>query len=269
MPELPEMENYRRRLVEAVRNHVITDVEVNREKSVGVPVAEFVRRVNGRTVVDIVRRAKHLVFALDSGDALLLHLMLGGSMHYGTAVQRPLDTCQVIMSFGEQHLYFVGLRLGYLHLLTASELRAALAKLGLEPFDPALTPQLFTSLLTRRSTVLKVKLTDQHVIAGIGNRYSDEICFAARVLPLRKTGSLSGEELAALYRAMHTVLEQAIAAGGYMASPFSTTDTTTGGYNGRFFVYNRGGEACRVCGMPIVRTENAGRKVFYCEVCQH
>lgn len=269
MPELPEMENYRRRLVETIRNHVITDVEVNREKSVGVAVAEFALRVKGRTVVDIVRRAKHLIFALDSGDVLLLHLMLGGSMHYGTVAERPPDTCQVVLSFGEQHLYFVGLRLGYLHLLTASELNAALAKFGSEPFDPGLTPERFTSLLTRRSGVLKVKLTDQHVIAGIGNRYSDEICFAGRVLPLRKTGSLSGEELAVLYREMHVVLEQAIAAGGYMASPFSTTDTMTGGYNDQFLVYNRGGEACRVCGAPIVRTEHAGRKVFYCEVCQH
>lgn len=268
MPELPEMENYRRRLNETIRHQVVTDVEVNREKSVGVPAAEFIRRVTGRTVIDIARRAKHLIFALDSGDALLLHLMLGGSMHYGTVADRPTDTCQVVLSFGDRRLFFVGLRLGYLHLLAARELQAALAKLGHEPFDPDLTPQLFSSLLTRRSGVLKVKLTDQHVISGIGNRYSDEICFAARVLPLRKTDSLSDAELAALYREMHSVLERAIAAGGYMASPFSTTDMTTGGYNGKFFVYNRGEEPCRVCGTPIVRTEHAGRKVFYCRVCQ-
>lgn len=262
------MENYRQHLAATVRNRVVTAVEVNRERSVGVPADQFEQRVRSRAVTEIWRRGKHLVFEFDSGDALLLHLMLGGSMFFGAPEERPEDDCQVVLTFGERQLFFTGLRLGYLHLLAATEVSSALSKLGPEPFDPALTPAAFHALLTRRSGVLKVRLTNQHWIAGVGNRYSDEICFAARVLPLRKTGTLSEEECVALYHAMHHVLERATTEGGYMAAPFSSSDSKTGGYNGQFFVYNRGGEPCRVCSTPVDRAEHAGRKVFYCSVCQ-
>lgn len=199
----------------------------------------------------------------------MLHLMLGGWMFYGSAEERPDHTCQVVLSFGKENLYFVGLRLGYLHLLTQAEVSAKLSKLGPEPFDNTLTPTTFRHLLMKRDGALKAKLTDQHLIAGIGNRYSDEICFAAGVLPLRSTHSLRPQEAETLYRAMQTTLRHAIEVGGYMATPFSINDHLTGRYADEFFVYNRGGEPCKVCTNPIVRTDYSGRKVFYCTRCQH
>jgi formamidopyrimidine-DNA glycosylase len=268
MPELPEMETYRTQLNERIAGRVITEAEVTREKTINVTVDEFIRMVKGRTVVVVERRAKMLLFRLDNGYTLLLHLMLGGSMFYGTASEAPDRTAQAILSFGDNHLYFHGLRLGYLHLYTGAQLQEKTSKLGPDPMDRQFGVDAFAARLKRPRGVLKTALTDQSVIAGIGNCYCDELCFAAAIRPLRRLADLTTAEFHTIYTAMHSTLAEAIRYGGYMESPFFAGDTHTGGYNDRCKVYDRGDEPCYRCGTAITKTGSNGRKVFFCEGCQ-
>ncbi|TMV50272.1 Fpg/Nei family DNA glycosylase [Paenibacillus mesophilus] len=268
MPELPEMETYRTLLVQRIVHRPVTAVEIEREKSINVPVEAFKRRVEGRAIANITRRAKHLLFHLDSGDILLLHLMLGGWMFYGTDREKPDRTAQVVLSFGERSLYFIGLRLGYLHLLDRAEAERKMSGLGPEPLEYDFTVERLSRLLRRKRSVLKPTLTDQKTIAGIGNCYSDEMCFDAGILPNRAIGMMSDEDFAALHRSMHKVLNEAIRFGGYMENPLFPGDALTGGFDSRCVVYDRGGEPCVRCGTPIVQDELASRKVFYCTRCQ-
>jgi formamidopyrimidine-DNA glycosylase len=268
VPELPEMETYRNQLNERIGGQTVTAVEVTREKTVNVPVETFVRTVQGRVVVRVERRAKMLLFRLGNGYTLLLHLMLGGSMYYSTEAEAPDRTAQVVLSFGDKRLYFHGLRLGYLHLYTEAELADKLEKLGPDPLDPAFGAEAFAARMKRSRGALKTALTNQSVIAGIGNCYCDEMCFAAAIRPLRRLADMTATDLHTLYTAMHSTLAEAIRYGGYMESPFYEGDPQTGGYNERCKVYDRGGEPCYRCGTPITKTENNGRKVFYCEGCQ-
>ncbi|MFB9755276.1 Fpg/Nei family DNA glycosylase [Paenibacillus hodogayensis] len=268
MPEIPEMETYRALLAQRILHTPIVAADVQREKSINVPVDAFRRRVEGRTIVGIARRAKHLLFHLDSGDVLLLHLMLGGWMFYGTESEKPDRTTQVTLSFGERSLYFIGLRLGYLHLWSSSEAEARLAELGPEPLELSFTEAELRRTIGRKRTVLKPTMTDQKTIAGIGNCYADEICFDAGILPIRKIESLSEEEFGKLYGSMRSVLLEAIRFGGYMENPLFPGDALTGGFDSRCAVYDRGGEPCVRCGSPLVQEELASRKVFYCTRCQ-
>lgn len=89
MPELPEMETYKKLLTEKIVGKTITDIEVNREKSINVSSSAFVQEVKGKHIIKIDRRAKHLVFSLNSGKHLLLHLMLGGWMYLGNEHDNP------------------------------------------------------------------------------------------------------------------------------------------------------------------------------------
>ncbi|MFC3771924.1 Fpg/Nei family DNA glycosylase [Paenibacillus sp. GCM10012303] len=269
MPELPEMETYRMLLSQRMLHQPIVTVEVEREKSINVPFEAFRQRVEARSVTGISRRAKHLLFHLNSGDILLLHLMLGGWMFYGTEEEKPDRTTQVVLSFGQRNLYFIGLRLGFLHLLSREEADSRLAELGPEPLEPGFSEADLQRRLMRKRTMLKPALADQKTIAGIGNCYSDEICFDAGLLPTRKTYSLSPSDFGALYRSMNRVLREAIRFGGYMEDPLFPGDALTGGVNSRCTVYDRGGEPCIRCGSPIVQEELASRKVFYCTNCQH
>lgn len=269
MPELPEMEIYRAQCQEHVSGKQITAVEVTREKTINVPVETFIKAVKDRTIVRVDRRGKMLLFRLDSGSTLLLHLMLDGSMFYGTEAEKLERTAQAVLHFGEQRLFFHGLRLGYLHLFSDTELNEKLGKLGPEPTDPAFSAEAFgEQLRLRPRSILKTALTNQQVIAGIGNCYCDEMCFQAAVQPLRKISDLADAELFKLYTAMKSTLFEAVRYGGYMETPFTAEDRFTGGYNDRCKVYDRGGEPCFRCGEPIIRAEHHRRKVFYCGRCQ-
>lgn len=268
MPELPEMETYRRQLNERIAGKTVDAASVTREKTINVPVDAFVRVVAGDRVDRVERRAKMLIFRLGDGHSLLLHLMLGGSMFYSSEAEALDRTAQVVLTFGDRSLYFHGLRLGYLHLYTEAELADKLAKLGPDPLDPAFDASAFAARLKRSRGALKSALTDQSVIAGIGNCYADEMCFAATIRPLRRLADTTDAELRTLHTAMHSTLAEAMRYGGYMETPLFPGDALTGGYNDRCKVYDRGGEPCLRCGAPIVKTESGGRKVFYCERCQ-
>lgn len=268
MPEWPEMENYRKLLLDKLNGARILGTEVTREKSINVAPDLFERELTGAVVWFVEHRGKYLIIHLDSGKRLVLHLMLGGLLYFGPDDERPDRTVQVTIRLTSGNLYFIGLRLGYLHLLTAKETNAVMAELGPEPFDKRLDAEAFRARFAGKRGKLKPAFTDQAVIAGIGNCYADEICFTAGVHPAVPIPKISPESWQRLYTAMRTVLEQATEAGGYMEMPLYKDDGVTGGYNDRCLVYDRGGEPCPRCGTPIVQTEAAGRKLFFCPVCQ-
>ncbi|MEH6995232.1 hypothetical protein V7075_21410 [Neobacillus drentensis] len=129
-----------------------------------------------------------------NGQVLLLHLMLGGWMYFGTEDDKPERTILVRLSFGIQHLYFIGLRLGYLHLFRELNVQKELSSLGPEPIDPQFTLQDFLKLLDDRSGKIKTKLLDQEFIVGIGNCYSDEICYHAGIKTKRSIEDIGKPE---------------------------------------------------------------------------
>ncbi|MGG1550681.1 Fpg/Nei family DNA glycosylase [Paenibacillus ferrarius] len=266
MPELPEMETYRQQLSRCIQGKTITGAEVTRPKSLNVEPEAFIRAVTGTRVLRLERRAKHLLFHLSSERVLVLHLMLGGWLFYGTDAEKPDRTFQITLDFQGEHLYFIGLRLGYLHLHAQAEVEDDLQKLGPEPFTLGFAE--FQKVLASKRANLKVALTDQSFLSGIGNCYSDEICFIAGLLPSRTLPSLSDEEQLRLFEAMGSVLREAIQYGGYMANPLFVGDSLTGGFDAKCRVYDREGEPCVRCGQPIVFTELSSRKCFYCASCQ-
>ncbi|TXK85396.1 Fpg/Nei family DNA glycosylase [Paenibacillus sp. N3.4] len=268
MPELPEIETYRQQLAPLIQGVPITGALVTRPKSLNVEPELFIHQLTGNRIVRIDRKAKHLLFHLASGDVLLLHLMLGGWLFYGTEEEKPDRTTQVVIHFGNTHLYFIGLRLGYLHVHTMSGIHSKLKNLGPEPLEQAFTFSQFQQVLHRKQGNLKVTLVDQTFLSGIGNCYSDEICFVAGILPTRKIPSLHEEEQSRLYVSIRTVLLEAIQFGGYMEFPLFVGDRLTGGFDAKCRVYDREDEPCVRCGHPLIKVELSSRKCFYCTNCQ-
>ncbi|WP_138493472.1 Fpg/Nei family DNA glycosylase [Paenibacillus pinistramenti] len=269
MPEWPEMENYRSLLSALLLDKEISGVVINREKSVNLEPEVFGQELIGRKIIFVERRAKYLIFHLNNGRRLLLHLMLGGLLYFGNDKDKPKRNTQVEIQFGDQTLYFIGLRLGYLHLLTAKQTEEVLSELGPELLDRRMNEEKFVKLLSGRKGMLKTTLVNQNIVAGIGNCYADEIAFAAELRPDVKLQELDEQDLIRLYKAVRDVLMDAAEHGGYMELPLTADDKLTGGYNDLCKVYDREGESCVRCGHPIVKTELASRKAFYCADCQH
>lgn len=264
MPEIPEMENYRILLQGRIIDKKILGVEVLREKSINLLTQEFADRLTSNAIVGLKRRAKNLIFELSNGDNLLLHLMLDGWLYWGlNSEDKPERNSQVILHFEDgSSLYFLGLRLGYLHLLTPSQVEEKLKDLGPEPLSESFSCETLETILSKRRGSIKALLLNQKAIAGIGNAYSDEILYEAGILPDRLVKDISNTERLALFRAIKYVLGTATNLGGYMDYPLFEKDEHTGRMNSYFKVYGRPGEECENGRIEIM--EIAGRKAHYC-----
>ncbi len=279
MPELPEVETVRRGMVAFVVGRRIERVEVGRERTVRRTSRQaLIDGLTGATILSIGRRGKYIVCSLDTGEALMIHLRMSGRVLVSKAgTPRPDHTHVVLHLAGKppDELWFVDPRtFGEMVVFdpehVADEM-PELAKLGVDPITDGLSVVQLAAILRDRTRQLKPLLLDQHVIAGIGNIYCDEILHRARLRPDRLANSLKPVEVRRLHGAIHSILSTAIEAGGSTLSDTQYVDVM--GDGGTFQldhrVYDRSGQRCLTCGKAtIVRVVSGGRSTCFCPRCQ-
>jgi formamidopyrimidine-DNA glycosylase len=227
------------------------------------------------------RRGKYIICPLDSGDAVMLHLRMTGQVLLADPdAPRPVHT-HVVMHLaptgvcGAQDLLFVDSRT-FGEVVVFDPANAAvevpeLARLGVDPIAEPFTPADLRVMLRGRRTRIKALLLDQHVIAGIGNIYSDEILHRARIHPDRPAGTVGCRPAARLHAATLDVLRAAIAAGGSTLADATYVDLMGegGSYQDEHRVYGRAGARCVTCRRGIVRRGVlTARSYHWCPVCQ-
>jgi formamidopyrimidine-DNA glycosylase len=221
MPELPEVETTVNELRPGVSGRRITGVEILSARSVAVPSpSEFTTGLIGREIAGLTRRGKHLVFALDNGYYLIVHLRMTGALLLKPSLEKPDKYVRVIIRLDNaQTMHFRDVRrFGRMWLVNDSA--AVTGKLGPEPLAPEFTPQVLTQLLKTRTPPIKSLLLDQTFIAGIGNMYADEALYQARIHPLQPGGSLNKSEIKRLHEAIRQVLIQGIRFNGASTDTF-------------------------------------------------
>jgi formamidopyrimidine-DNA glycosylase len=282
MPELPEVETVRRGLEQFVVGRHVDRVEVGRERSVRRTSRQAViDGLTGTTIIGANRRGKYLLLPLDSGDEVMIHLRMSGQVLIAAAgASRPNHTHVVAhLAPGAGHpaheLWFVDPRtFGEVVVFDPTNVAVEipdLALLGVDPIADELTLPLLRRLLRARHRLLKPLLLDQHVIAGIGNIYADEILHEARLRPDRMSDELGPAGERRLHAAVNRILPAAVAAGGSTLGDAQYVDLfgTGGSYQDAHKVYARAGERCVTCGVGwIRRTVSAQRSTHYCPVCQ-
>ncbi len=282
MPELPEVETVRRGLERFVVGRRVNRVEVGRERSVRRTSREAViHGLTGTTIVAANRRGKYLLLPLDSGDEVMIHLRMSGQVLVAeSGADRPKHT-HVVMHLDpegnrtRQELWFVDPRtFGEVVVFNPENVAEEipdLAKLGVDPIADGLELTHLRTLLRARHRQIKPMLLDQHVIAGIGNIYADEILHEARIRPDRATNSLTTRSEAMLHAAIHRILNASIAAGGSTLSDAQYVDLygDWGSYQEDHRVYGRTGQRCLTCGVGWVkRIVTAQRSTHFCPRCQ-
>ena len=265
MPELPEVETIKNELAPHIIGHTITAVTLFDEKIVRQPsVEEFGSRLIGQTITGVGRRGKYLLFSLTSGQTLVIHLKMTGSL-WLTPPDRFVRA--VIHLDGGAKIYFRDPRKFGVMWLVADKNSVA-DKLGPEPLEDEFTGKTLAQALGERMAPIKALLCDQNLIAGIGNMYADEALFLAKIHPMRAGGSLSKEEIKRLYRAIQEVLATAIGDKGASVDTYFRPDGQIGTAHFQFRVAHRRGESCPVCDTPLQRIPVRNRGSYFCPKCQ-
>ena len=284
MPELPEVQTVVDDLNRKIKNRKITGVWTDARKIVRGSFPDFRKSVIGRKILRVERRAKNILIYFDSGKLMLTHLKMTGHYLVGRwDLRKPKPTPVSDGRLSEKvnayiHVVFV---LDDGRMLALSDLRkfakimfgdvddicANLKDLGPEATEISFKD--FDRLLEKSRKPIKKLLMDQNLIAGIGNIYSDEILFDAKIHPLSLAGSLDPERRKRLYRSIKKILKKALELRGTSVSDFRDTSGVEGDYGLRRLVYRREGKPCPgKCPGKVKRIKIGGRSSYYCSDCQ-
>ena len=287
MPELPEVETVRRGLAPVMEGKRFAKVEVRRGDLRWPLPKGFAQKLNGKTVQGLGRRAKYLLADLSSGDVLLMHLGMSGSFRVGKSSAPGIYYYERSKSIAHDHVVFHmsngatvtfndPRRFGSMKLVSRARLEdePLLRSLGPEPLGNEFDAAMLAKACAAKKTSLKTALSDQRVVAGLGNIYVCEALFRARLSPKRIASMLAdrngrpNERAEKLVDAIKAVLMDAIEAGGSSLRDHRRADGSLGDFQHNFQVYARDGQPCPSCKGKIKRIVQGGRSTFYCPSCQ-
>lgn len=297
MPELPEVETVRRGLEPVLVGRCIRRVDLARKDLRRPFPPHFAERLQGRTVTSLARRGKYLLARLDSGETWLIHLGMSGrftiipptgkprvpgEFYYeapaNAGSRGPHDHVIIDLEGGYRLVFTDPRRFGVMDLIAAGgeEAHPLIADLGVEPLGNEMNAETLAKAFRGKKAPLKAALSDQKLIAGLGNIYACEALFRAGLSPFKPAASLvtkAGAPRAGLERlvkAIREVLSEAIEVGGSTLRDYADTNGAPGGFQALFRVYDREGEPCPRpgCNGTIKRQVQSGRSTYYCQRCQ-
>lgn len=269
MPELPEVETIVRQLrARGVEGREILSVKVNWARTVEpLSVSRFSKALRKKTIVAISRTGKWMLFALNSGKTIMVHLRMSGSFSMSPGAY---DRIVLELSDGLTLYYRDTRKFGRWKLVDDPE--AVLGKLGPDALTPRFSLKYFSVAMGRRHRMIKPLILDQSIVAGLGNIYADEALWEAQIHPERLSDSLSDAELATLFKAIKHVLRIGVRNRGTSLGDGKTNyrdvEGASGGHREQVKAYGRAGTPCERCGSPLEKIVVAQRGTHFCPVCQ-
>jgi formamidopyrimidine-DNA glycosylase len=275
MPELPEVETVRRSLEPNLINKKIADVKVNLPKLIKIPSGDeetFKTNLTGRQFKTIKRRGKYLLFYLDQGWVLVIHLRMTGRLIY-LDKHLPVEKHTHFIFYlddGTQLRFHDVRQFGLIYLVKEEDLDTigGLKTMGPEPLSADFTYQCFKTSLNGKKQRAKAFLLDQRCVAGIGNIYADEILFQAGIHPDRRVDTLRDDEKEALWRAIKDRLQAGVDHRGTSIKDYVDGFGQAGSFQHQLQVYGKYGQPCPKCGTTIERIKTGGRTTSFCPKCQ-
>jgi formamidopyrimidine-DNA glycosylase len=267
MPELPDVDVYVEHVARRVLGRRLERVRVagwNLLRTTEPPL----ETTHGRHVAEVRRLGKRIVFELEGGPVLALHLMISGRLHWrpaGVAIPKRVGLAAFDFASGSLLLTerSTKQRAG-LHVFADEAGLAAIDAGGLEPLQ--MTPHEFAAVLEREDHTLKRALTDPRIFAGIGNSYSDEILHRARLSPFKRTSQLDGDETTRLHAAIVGVLSEW--RDRLRAETGDDFPERVTAFRDGMAVHGRYKQPCPDCGAPVQRVVYAENEMNYCARCQ-
>ncbi|WP_263417176.1 Fpg/Nei family DNA glycosylase [Terriglobus albidus] len=267
MPELPDIAAYLHALAPRVVGKRLLQVRIQ-GPSLLRTADPPIYKTEGKTVLALRRVGKRIVFVLGDDLFLVLHLMIAGRLHWkpaGAKLGGRINLAAFDFEDGTLLLTEAGTkRRASLHLVRGEAALIEMDPGGIDVMNA--TPEQFRTALSVENRTLKRALTDPRIVSGIGNAYSDEILWTARLSPILQTGKLSDDEWQRLYEATRTALQQWI--DRLQAEAEEKFPEKVTAFRPEMAVHGRFGKPCPRCGSPVQRIRYADNETNYCATCQ-
>jgi formamidopyrimidine-DNA glycosylase len=275
VPELPEVETIRRDLESRITGRRIKAVRIPPDTGKPVPVlkgideASFREGVVGARIEGVERRGKYLAMRLDTGSFIVVHLRMTGALLHRVSDAEPDRFLRAVLELDDgTELRFTDIRKFGGFWLVDDVSEAVVGGLGPEPLSEGFTVELLAAALRGRKTPVKSILLDQSRIAGIGNIYADEACFAAGIDPRRLGGTIKKPQVVRLHKAIQDVLMFGVESRGASFRDYQDVEGKDGNMQMHVKVFRRTGKPCYECGSTIQRVVIGGRSTHFCPKCQ-
>jgi formamidopyrimidine-DNA glycosylase len=266
MPELPDVETFKNVLTRNALRKRIARVVVSDKRILGkLAVQTFGSRLQGASLVEAQRCGKHLLARIDHGGWLTLHFGMNGALHFVPKSEQEPPFTRVRLDFADGNaLTYTNKRMiGRVGLVDSADEFIAAEKLGPDALDPRFDLSAFNAAVLGTKRDVKSVLMDQEIVAGIGNIYSDEILFQARINPAARMDALTPSDLKKLFATMREVLTTAVARG---AGSEQFVDRMP---RGSLLPQRKKGGHCPRCGSLLKIFKVGGRTAYCCPRCQN
>lgn len=269
MPELPEVETVVLTLKRMILNERIVDVIINWDNIIDkISINEFKKDLVDQKFVDIKRYGKIICFELDD-YFMLSHLRMEGKYFVDEKLTIDKHSHVIFVLASGKYLRYHDVRkFGKISLVKKDELlkHPYLVELGKEPFD--MSAQELYEKLQKKKIEIKAALLDQHIIAGLGNIYVDEVLFRCKINPFTKANTISLTQCQKIIDNSIIVLNKAIALGGTTIRSYTSSLGVHGKFQNELLVHTKAGTLCPICNDKIIKTTVKGRGTYLCPTCQ-
>jgi len=286
MPELPEVEVVKLSLKNTIQNKKINKVFVSNRNLRFKIQRKFESFLKGKSISNIQRFSKYILFYLDNRSILVLHLGMSGTVHiikkgkkndftnssFYSSTSLPEKHNHVTIFFDKlKIIYNDPRRFGFFKIIdNKQKLNYFFKNYGPEPFDSKFNLNYVKKSLKNKTKNIKNYLLDQKFVSGIGNIYANEILYFCKIKPFRQSGNLSLIDYRNIIFYSKRVLSDAIINGGSTIRDFRNADGKKGYFQDNFKVYDRKNLKClrKNCKGLIKKKIHINRSVFYCNICQ-
>lgn len=271
MPELPEVETIRQKLIPRISGKVLLKLETRRP-DLRFPIPKSIKNLKGQTLTKIERRSKYLILVFNDSTCLLVHLGMTGRLYFCDSNRELNKHDHVLFDFEEGlHLRFQDpRRFGFMDICRLKDLsqNKFLQNLGREPLSKEFSGEWFYESTKKSKSPIKNFIMNAHQVVGVGNIYANEALFLAGIHPERQACSLSKSEVTGLVVSIKSVLKKSLEMGGTSFRDYVNVDEKPGLHKINLKVYQRSNESCFVCGQTIQTLVQSGRSTFFCMNCQ-
>ena len=275
MPELPEVQT----VIEGIKPKILNKRIIDFKKYIPklrYPISQSIRKkVKGKFVKAIYRRAKYIIIDLENNQSIVIHLGMSGRIIIsGSGSSQSSKHTHFIIKFSDKVklIYIDPRRFGLIRVLPSDSLLKSkiFNHLGVEPLDKEFSGRCLKKICENKKSSIKSTIMNQKYVVGIGNIYASESLFLAKVNPLKISCSLSIQECNLIVQSVKQVLNKSINQGGSSINDYAMVSGKLGNYQNKLEVYGREGLICRkrTCQSEILRIVIAQRSTFYCPVCQ-